>query len=593
MKSNSNAIGVMSRMEWFKAAERVFEKFCTNRENPLEKISKQKFIDEIKKSSTSFNLQDEQSYILFSKSKFLSLNDILSEFETLKQDMLSWDQILDTLIKISSFKRKNNFEENRPLQLISCIRDINGFDKASDTTDTIEQLSSIINCTNTKETLQAEDIFSLRDFRPPQIEKNKTFSTDEILLSGLSTLNKKSKHDEPTKQNSINLSFQLEKLTFPNSLINDDLLYLNLSGNSISLKGFELPKSLIILNLSTNEIEEFELSKSHQNLKLLNLGNNKIHTLKGLWKVKNLTELYLSCNSLKNVNSLCQIDKLALLDISKNSIETLESIATLSIMQKLTTLSVKGNPIEAREKIYEEIKILLPRLTVINPEDFISFSEFSNLKSFAFTMTPDKRPPITIRMKQNLLKLPLPTTKNSDINESPLSNTIRANENFESPYRDMTKETPKFYFENGKIQADIETVRARCSQTPVSKPQKLNIPTKKRSNSIERNQSLTSRVPLKEKKSYKTFSPNTTCPINLVKQIKANNYVDVLDFISEAENRVKTNSSDMESTTSLSSQRSRNYSTGSEKKTYGNPQLALMIGPPAVRPYNHKRRPKK
>lgn len=289
--------------------------------------------------------------------------------------------------------------------------------------------------------------------------------------------------------------------------------------------------------------------------------------------MKNTTELYMSSNSFESVNTLCQLDKLNLLDISYNLIECLESIAALSILQKLTTVSIRGNPIDSREKVAEDIKNLIPKLRSINPADICALTEFSNLKSLAFSSLPDRRPPISVRMKTPLIKL---SAKYNEKIESPLSKTIRIRDNPDSPYLDIDKETPKFLLNQNK---NIETKRARPAPTPPKFFQeKPTTPTAKhrRSPIVDRPQSA--KVPNTKINLYKTFSPSSTVTVSLISDRK---FKDPMKFISEAENRVRNWASDLESSNSMSSLKIRN-SSETPRKIYGNPQAALMIGPPAV-----------
>lgn len=162
-----------------------------------------------------------------------------------------------------------------------------------------------------------------------------------------------------------------------------------------------IPKTIFELNLSLNDLQEFEddtLDECCANLKVLNLSHNKISNLKPrhFEKLKNLETLYLGSNGITNLdpNTFRMMTKLKRLDLSHNSIELQESdskgflvqgsIEELNLdhcnieelppntfinMTQLKNLTLSGNPVDenwdlsAFEPLKNLLKLRIPNLS--------------------------------------------------------------------------------------------------------------------------------------------------------------------------------------------------------------------------------------
>lgn len=130
------------------------------------------------------------------------------------------------------------------------------------------------------------------------------------------------------------------------------------------LTGLEKCRSLALLDLEENEIENIDALKELKNIQSLNLAKNKIKEIKPiegltklqyvqlagnqisdlapLAKLENLRSLYLSQNQIKDLKPLADLKKIWSLYLSDNQIEDLSPLAGL---KWLDSLDLRGNQV--------------------------------------------------------------------------------------------------------------------------------------------------------------------------------------------------------------------------------------------------------
>ncbi|EGT58546.1 hypothetical protein CAEBREN_09555 [Caenorhabditis brenneri] len=128
---------------------------------------------------------------------------------------------------------------------------------------------------------------------------------------------------------------------------NNHLIELYLAGNKLKeinhLGRFE---NLKVLDLSSNIIEH-PVNLSLKSLEILNLSENNLNELPDLCKCVSLHSLNLSRNTISDISAISSCispSTLQTLDISSNSIDDLSQFSTLSFYRKLKEVAVAHNP---------------------------------------------------------------------------------------------------------------------------------------------------------------------------------------------------------------------------------------------------------
>ena len=110
-----------------------------------------------------------------------------------------------------------------------------------------------------------------------------------------------------------------------------------------SLAGMEKCRSLALLDLEGNEVEDLTPIKDLKNIQSLTLAKNKIKDLKAIEALVKLQYLKLDENQISDLTPLAKLENLRSLYLSKNQIKDLAPIAGLT---KLWSLYLDGNQIE-------------------------------------------------------------------------------------------------------------------------------------------------------------------------------------------------------------------------------------------------------
>ena len=609
MKTTVDPNAVMGRMEWFRDLRRMFNKlgsceYGSSKTFP-DQIQKSVLIQGIKERAHKLELQEPSKHLAKSPVMVFSLKEVLSQISEIPETYLVWDKVIDALIQLSVSKKKS---QNSQVQM-SCELPLKTKAKKDPmlevTSYSIEQLSTILDQTTAKSSFSNE-----KSSEKPEEHFNRTSIT-------LGTLHR----DQPTPANSLDLSFQCNA---PQFNCFEGLLYLNIAGNNLKCIDFSIPETLVLLNASDNCISEFSLKSKCPNLEFLNLTQNQIKKF-SILHVRNLKELFLGSNCISSAQNLCALLKLSTLDLTYNQIENFEDIATLSVVSRLNSVSLKGNPLCARKNYLETIKVLLAKVSQFDSS--LDQARYFKLETLAFSQKPVKIP---------INNLPFKKTGLEETNERYMD---------ARPATDREHNLPFSPAQDKSIPSSKDT-----SKTPTPVRTRPNSKPRTRPNSVSK---MYQDSPFASKKSKpKSFKPlqnfgeyelsqptcqsyensvNTSCNTSRGYQFKTRNsgnscfkktkpykkpqqaseiyqlkghapsphlppkphpkhslglqqlnFENPLDFLSKAEERIRQAPMDSERPkTSVISQESINSASS---LGYGNPVAAMMIGPPAVRP---------
>ncbi|XP_050304955.1 serine/threonine-protein kinase 11-interacting protein [Anthonomus grandis grandis] len=127
----------------------------------------------------------------------------------------------------------------------------------------------------------------------------------------------------------------------------DGLKRANFSHNKIKDIGrsFEFTPWLQVLDLSHNEIKNLEVIDHLPNLKSLNLSYNKLEKVPWFKLCKRLQVLVLNNNFIEDISGLTSLSGLFLLDLTHNCINHHSCLISISQMDCLYTIDLRGNPI--------------------------------------------------------------------------------------------------------------------------------------------------------------------------------------------------------------------------------------------------------
>nr|XP_047134250.1 leucine-rich repeat-containing protein 56 isoform X2 [Hydra vulgaris] len=155
-------------------------------------------------------------------------------------------------------------------------------------------------------------------------------------------------------------------------------LKVNTSDTSIENIGKMAP-NLKMLNLNNSHIQSVrDLGTNLSNLTILWLSQCSLCDLDGIVSIPNIKELYLPYNEVSNISQLGMMEKLEILDLEGNNIDDISQVEFLSFCANLTSLTLKGNPIEyfpsksskkqdLNNYVYEDAVLsLLPQLSILD-----------------------------------------------------------------------------------------------------------------------------------------------------------------------------------------------------------------------------------
>lgn len=148
----------------------------------------------------------------------------------------------------------------------------------------------------------------------------------------------------------------------------------NTSETTMGNFGSYLP-CLKYLKLSNSVIPSVrDLGTSLSHLTVLWMSCCGLHDVDGIASMISLTELYLSYNDIDDISPLAFMDELQVLDLEGNQISDKEQFDYLSMLSKLSTLSISGNPV--CQVINREALSMLESDTFESSVDTITYREF-------------------------------------------------------------------------------------------------------------------------------------------------------------------------------------------------------------------------
>lgn len=338
-------------------------------------VDKRGLVSFLHRAKTLIQLETPQEYALKTNAIRLSYDEVLAAVEAVAQDTLSWDLVLDTIVSIRSLKPE--LEPTKPTMRLKGAKPSFPTEQCrSAKTSPTPQVKKVQSRVQVQERSSVRKITS-RKGSPSRLERSDSIGQLDAHTRDLSF--------QPGPFESLNC-------------FSEGLLYLSLAGVNLTSVDFAFPRSLLVLNLSSNLLTSASLSLA--SLRLLNLSSNRLQKSSGLHRCVCLSELWASHNRLTTASSLCRLTSLKLLDLSNNSIESLEDIAALTMSTKLNVASFAGNPLASRPNYVDSIRSLLYKIATIDPLDLKTHSEFGFLGSLPYT-NAESKPKILARASLN------------------------------------------------------------------------------------------------------------------------------------------------------------------------------------------------
>ncbi|OMJ69145.1 hypothetical protein SteCoe_33208 [Stentor coeruleus] len=527
-KKSINYENVMTRMEWFHNFKAIFNTLTTE-EDILAPVDKLLLLKELNIRIPKLPFKNPELYYTKSKVQGFSLGEILSHINSLEDHFLTFDQFIDSLIYLSIDKKRKQkkasirFKAN-PIPELSPHRQTYTFSYESTCSDTIPKAFS-----------KSSQNISGNYFLPSDQDNN--FSS--ISIQKVSTDNEKPSVRTPSPINNcaLDLSFpDIKLITYPEIKTQGNLQYLSLAGNSLISTKYDFPQGLIVLNLASNHFSELKFQVNLPNLSLLNLTSNQISLIKETSSFLNIKELYIANNCITTINILCYLTSLYLIDCSYNEIQSFEDIAQLAISKKLGILKLRGNPISSLDNYKESVISILSRLYCFDPLNIISLSYYKNLGSLPFLPIKDIFEEVNEKM----------------ITKNPSEGSI-VNKNKPSLIRNYSQNDMQNHSKITKVNSVIISNQSFKEKSH------------SKSNSIIRN----------NKKLNFTNTTKGSFNMSESDDIDMKNYGKSFTSMKDSMARVKNKKL-------LCTAGNPNINNGC-KREFGKPEIAVMVGPPAVR----------
>ncbi len=145
----------------------------------------------------------------------------------------------------------------------------------------------------------------------------------------------------------------------------------------------DLPKQLLLLNLSGCGLTSLKGVSACVSLKLLNASHNRLVSMGDLSGLKQLVELYIGYNKLDSLGFCMRLRSLQVLDVAGNRcVRTFEDVAILACNQKLQVLRLKDTELSHKSDYVAVIHSLCPHLIHIDPPDLFQLSCYHAVLNF-------------------------------------------------------------------------------------------------------------------------------------------------------------------------------------------------------------------
>ena len=130
--------------------------------------------------------------------------------------------------------------------------------------------------------------------------------------------------------------------------------------------GVRLP-GLSELKLNNSNIPSFrDLGTSFKNVKVLWLARSNVQELDGMSGLDSIRELYLGFNEIKDLSAVMGCGTLEVLDLEGNCIEDLGEVQFLASCERLSVVTLEGNPIANADKYRADVLEALPQVDVLD-----------------------------------------------------------------------------------------------------------------------------------------------------------------------------------------------------------------------------------
>jgi hypothetical protein len=506
----------MGRMEWFRDMRALFLELSQGKR---EVVGKDELVEALNLKGPELDLQDPEVFKSANKVVFYSFDQVIRRLDHAKELALTWDQVIDYLIQLGlaqktgrpprRFESAGLYEES-PRGYLTSSTDRTPRKSLAKKGFAVERpLKSAV--------LPLQEYFNKKPVLAPSVHNSSDLSS-----SGLSSL--------------------------PRLANFNTLIYLSLSGNSLTHTRFDWPPSLILLSLSHNHLQDLDFKSSLGKLQLLNISFNSVRQLPSMLTCKGLVELYADHNELRQISCLSRLPNLMVVDLSWNSLDSIEELASLSVLQHLTVMKLNQNNLGQDYRAV--IKTILPRLCEVDPADIAKLSRFQSVKQIAFNEIKGDVTPYTPENKSRTSK-PVLRKHNSEakLKEIKIDNSkVRGSPNLR--YSPKISRPSSVLSEIAVSRSATRAVTTEAQTPPTS----------------------SSAILAPEDRSI-----GRPCTEHLES---------AMQFVEELDRRLLSSQGKLETFSTLNKSVSHvTHQTihQAQQKAFGNPVAALMIGPPAAR----------
>ncbi|ESO95474.1 hypothetical protein LOTGIDRAFT_160627 [Lottia gigantea] len=179
---------------------------------------------------------------------------------------------------------------------------------------------------------------------------------------------------------------KLKMLTGVDNLEEVTSLELKVNTTETSLGNFgSLLPNLTQLKMSDSVIHSIrDIGSSLRGVRVLWMSQCGLNEVDGISSMTSLQEVYLPYNEISDISALSMLDDLQILDLEGNNIDDIAQMQYLALCDKLTRLTIEGNPVctmrtpDSEEQNYnyrEEVQKILPTVEILDDEPLVSGSQ--------------------------------------------------------------------------------------------------------------------------------------------------------------------------------------------------------------------------
>lgn len=194
-------------------------------------------------------------------------------------------------------------------------------------------------------------------------------------------------------------------------------------------------------------------------LRFLSLAQCNITSLDGIATISpNLQELYLAGNKIPDLVDLMGMNQLKIIDLEDNGISNFSTIEILQLCDKLTTLTLRKNPITIDPNYRKKIFELLPKLSYLD--------ETRPSMSTSVRYTPPTKSNASTETNKQQSKQPLPTNQQNKQNVSQKTETNKQTQQISQSNKTTqnTKTTPTTQQKNDQTKQPSKPTQQKTFQ---------------------------------------------------------------------------------------------------------------------------------